>query len=60
MIKVNYCPYCGKLPRLYPAQHKNGWESVDCINDDCDIQPTTGYMEYYEAIKTWNSFKKDH
>jgi hypothetical protein len=49
------CPYCGVLPRMFGAQHILNFESIDCDNDDCTLNPTTGYMLYEEAVTAWNT-----
>src|SRR6478735_3705010 len=54
-VVVLTCPFCGEPPRFYGAEDGSNFESIDCINDDCEFNPTTGYMDYDEAIALWNT-----
>lgn len=52
------CPFCGEHPHLYGAQvmvDGDCPESIDCTNDDCPVNPTTGYMKYEDAVAAWNT-----
>lgn len=62
------CPFCGKLPALFPENPKkegNAWGAVGCTNDDCCANPyvrdndpvadergTEAYQQI--AIARWN------
>lgn len=52
--KLKPCPFCGELPRLYGGAILNE-ESIDCVNDECPVQPTTGYRDWPDAVTAWNT-----
>lgn len=57
MSELLPCPFCGEMPSLHAAQviiDGDCPESIDCENDFCDEQPSTGYMSIKDAVKRWN------
>lgn len=49
--RLRVCPFCGKDPRLLGE----GTFSVDCVNDECDVQPGTAcYANPASAAGVWN------
>jgi hypothetical protein len=57
-VELKPCPFCGSHPRFYAAQvmiDGDCPESIDCINEDCLVSPSTGYMPINEAIAAWNA-----
>jgi hypothetical protein len=55
MSELKPCPFCGEYPKFYGAGDGSGFESIDCINDDCITSVTTGYMDYKAAFEAWNT-----
>jgi hypothetical protein len=55
MSELEPCPFCGEYPKFYGATDGSGFEAIDCVNDDCQVSPTTDYMNYEDALKAWNT-----
>jgi hypothetical protein len=49
------CPFCGDVPRLDPVRCGSGLESIECVNDKCLMQPSTGYVDFEVSIAAWNT-----
>lgn len=48
------CPWCKADPKMQPAHDGSGKEALECVNEDCPVQPSTDYMEWPRVITAWN------
>lgn len=54
MGNLKKCPWCGKIPELREESYGKVC-FIECINEDCVIQPETdAYRTKEEAIEAWN------
>jgi hypothetical protein len=55
------CPFCGKIPELFPKYPKlegDAWAEVKCFNNKCFVKPSAQYFgevkPFQRAIRRWN------
>ena len=60
MSELKNCPFCGAVPEIIPW-HGGGPRKrrVDCINEDCYVQPCVTGSTPERAIKRWNRRTKE-
>lgn len=59
---LKICPFCGGKAYICKeaVPNKPTLYAVDCSNDDCQVDPSTGYYEdLLLAIEAWNRRAKD-
>ena len=55
------CPFCGRRPFVEPW-HGGGPDkhAVDCIHDECTVNPQTTGETLQEALNNWNTRQPNH
>lgn len=62
MSDLKPCPFCGSFPtiEIHEDLYKRKKYGIECINEDCEIQPMTArYADKEECIEAWNRRAKD-
>lgn len=53
------CPFCGKLPEVFPSGERDRGEMIECITEGC-VNPHVSYYGKGVARAKWNTRTGGH